>query len=169
MNQNLHELTSRREFLKTSGRLAAATALAGVAIPHVHAAGGDTLQVALIGCGGRGTGAAANALATKSGPIKLVAMADIFEDRLNRSHDALKSAGTHTEGSADRWVMGFNASQVEASPEKRFLGFDAYQKAMDCLKPGDIVILTTPVAFRWVHFSYAIAKGLHVFMEKPIC
>ena len=81
MSQNLHEPTSRREFLKTTGRIAAASALAGVALPHVHAAGSDTIQVALIGCGGRGTGAAAKALSTKSGPIKLVAMADVFESQ----------------------------------------------------------------------------------------
>ena len=124
--------------------------------------------MALVGCGGRGTGAAANALATTSGPIKLVAMADVFAERLNRSYDALASAATKVAGSADAWVMGFKASQVEVPPERRFLGFDAYQKAMDCLKPGDVVILTTPVAFRWVHFTYAIAKGLNVFMEKPV-
>ena len=64
--------------------------------------------------------------------------------------------------------MGFRADQVDVPAERQFLGFDAYQKAMDCLKPGDVVILTTPVAFRWVHFAYAIAKGLNVFMEKPI-
>ena len=52
--------------------------------------------------------------------------------------------------------------------DRQFIGFDAYQKAMDCLRPGDVVILATPPAFRWVHFTYAIAKGLNVFMEKPI-
>jgi predicted dehydrogenase len=64
--------------------------------------------------------------------------------------------------------MGFKPSQVDVAPERMFLGFDAYQKAMDCLKPGDVVILTTPVTFRWVHFTYAIARGLNVFMEKPV-
>src|SRR6202030_4229690 len=57
---------------------------------------------------------------------------------------------------------------VDVPPERRFIGFDGYKKAMDCLKPGDIVILTTPLTFRWVHFTYAIKKGLHVFMEKPL-
>ena len=79
-------MASRREFLKNTGRVAAASALAGVAVPHVHAAENNTIQVALVGCGGRGTGAAANALATKSGPIKLVAMADVFQDKLSGSH-----------------------------------------------------------------------------------
>jgi predicted dehydrogenase len=86
-------------------------------------------------------------------PIKLVAMADVFEQKLERAYEALKKAHPET---------------VDVPPERRFIGFDGYQKAMDCLKPGDIVIFTTPLAFRWVHFTYAIQKGLHVFMEKPL-
>ncbi len=160
--------TTRREFLRQTGRIAATSALAGVSLPHVHAAGGDTIQVALVGCGGRGTGAAANALATRSGPIQLVAMADVFAERLSGSHEALKSAATRKAGTADAWIDGFESSQVDVPRERQFLGFDAYRQAMDCLKPGDVVILTTPVAFRWVHLTYAIAKGLNVFMEKPI-
>jgi predicted dehydrogenase len=168
MNAITTSAISRREFLKDTTRLVAASALAGAAIAHVHAAGGDTVQVALIGCGGRGTGAAANALGTKGGPIKLVAMADVFPERLARSFDTLKAAATRTVGTADAWITSFDAAQVDVPPERRFLGFDAYEKAMACLKAGDVVILTTPVAFRWVHFAHAIAKGLHVFMEKPI-
>ena len=76
---------NRRQMIKTTGGVAAATALAGVAIPHVHAAENSTIQVALVGCGGRGTGAVSNALATKAGNTKLVAMADVFEDRLKAS------------------------------------------------------------------------------------
>lgn len=146
-------LTSRREFIKSTGRIAAASALAGVAIPHVHASDSQTINVALVGCGGRGSGAAANALSVKNGPTKLVAMADVFEDRLKSSFRAL--------------TRQF-AGQMDVPPDRQFLGFDAYKKAMDCLKPGDIAIFTTPPAFRWVHFSYAIQKGLHVFMEKPV-
>jgi len=145
--------TSRREFLKNTSRLAAVSALAGVTIPAVHAAGSDTIQLALVGCGGRGTGAAGDALSTKSGPIKLVAMADVFEDRLSRSFDALK----------DKF-----AGQLEVPDDRKFIGFDAYRKAMDCLKKGDVAIFATPPAFRWVHFTYAIEKGLNVFMEKPV-
>jgi len=85
MNNAQTNFTSRRTFIKNTSRLAAASALAGVALPHVHAAESNTLQVALVGCGGRGTGAAANALSTKGGPITLAAMADIFEDRLDSS------------------------------------------------------------------------------------
>jgi len=160
---------TRRTFLQTAGAAAAGMALVPAEARPGYTAGDDTIQVALVGCGGRGTGAAANALATRSGPIKLVAMADVFEERLDRSHEALASAATRVQGSADTWIDGFQAAQVDVPRDRRFLGFDAYQKAMDCLKPGDVVILTTPVAFRWVHFTYAIAKGLNVFMEKPIC
>ncbi|OHE78937.1 MAG: streptomycin biosynthesis protein StrI [Verrucomicrobia bacterium GWF2_62_7] len=156
MNHLMPSSTTRREFIKTSSRIAAASALAGTVIPRVHAASGDTVQLAIVGCGGRGTGAIMNALNTATlGPIKLVAMADAFEDKLKKSHDHLsKNQKTKT--------------MVEVPEEKKFLGFDAYKKAMDCLKPGDVVILTTPPAFRWVHFTYAIQKGLNVFMEKPV-
>jgi predicted dehydrogenase len=145
--------TSRRSFLGTTGLVAAGSALAGVAIPSVHAAEDNTIRVALIGCGGRGTGAAGDALSTRQGPIKLAAMADVFEDRLCSSYETL--------------VKEHN-DKVDVSCEHRFIGFDAYKNAMDVLKPGDVVILATPPAFRWVHFSYAIQKGLHTFMEKPV-
>jgi len=162
--------TSRRAFLKNTGRVAAGSAFLAAVGPRVYAAGDETIRVALVGCGGRGSGAAANALATKSGPIKLVAMADIFDDRLKRSYEGLIEAASapRTSGSADTWAGGYHADQIDAPPERRFLGFDAYQKAMECLRPGDVVILTTPVAFRWVHFRHAIQKGIHVFMEKPV-
>jgi predicted dehydrogenase len=153
MNEIPNIQTSRREFIKNTGKLAAASALAGVAIPHVHAAENNTIQVALIGCGGRGTGAAANALSVKACPIKLVAMADVFDNRLKGSYEAIKRN---------------NGELVDVTEDRKFIGFDAYQKAMDCLKPGDVAIFATPLAFRWVHFTYAIQKGLNVFMEKPL-
>jgi len=145
--------TSRREFLKNTSRMAAASTLIGAAVPRVHAAEDNTIQVALVGCGGRGTGAAANALAVKNGPIKLVAMADVFENRVKGSHERLKKQFSE---------------QVDVPDDRLFVGFDAYQKALDCLKPGDVAIFGTPPAFRWVHFTYAIQKGLNVFMEKPV-
>jgi predicted dehydrogenase len=153
MSETKNKRISRREFLKSTGRMAAASALAGVAIPHVHAAENNTIQIALVGCGGRGTGAAVNALSVRNGPIKLVAMADAFEDRLNSSYNSLK----------DR-----PAEQFDVPEDRKFVGFDAYKKAMDCLRPGDVAIFATPPAFRWVHFTYAIEKGLNVFMEKPV-
>ena len=153
MNETSNTLTSRRDFIKTTSRIAAVSALAGVALPHVHAAGSDLIQIALVGCGGRGTGAANNALASKGGPTKLVAMADVFEQKLNNSFESLQKE---------------KKDQMDVPQDRKFIGFDGYKKAMDCLKPGDVVILTTPPAFRWVQFSYAISKGLNVFMEKPL-
>ena len=153
MNQPIENLSSRREFLINTSKLAAVSALAGVAIPHVHAAENNTIQVALIGCGGRGTGAANNALSVKNGPIKLVAMADVFPSRLKTSYDSIKK--NHPDS-------------VDVPEERRFIGFDGYKHAMDALKPGDVAIFTTPLAFRWVHFTYAIQKGINVFMEKPL-
>ncbi|HPP52350.1 MAG TPA: twin-arginine translocation signal domain-containing protein, partial [Thermoguttaceae bacterium] len=153
MNAPKKSLSTRREFLQTTGALAAASALAGTAIPRVHAAENNLIQVALVGCGGRGTGAAADALSVRSGPLKLVAMADVFEDRLAPSYRQLKQRF---------------GDKVDVPKDRQFIGFDAYKKAMDCLKPGDIAIFATPPAFRWVHFTYAIEKGLHVFMEKPV-
>ena len=145
--------TSRREFLKTSGLMAGAALTAGVARPG-YAAENNTIQVALVGCGGRGTGAAKDALDTaKLGPIKLVAMADVFPNRLKDSYAQISKE---------------LPQQVDVPEDRRFIGFDAYKKAVDCLKPGDVVIFATPPAFRWVHFTYAIEKGLNVFMEKPV-
>jgi predicted dehydrogenase len=160
--------SSRREFLGNTGKAVAVSALAGVAIPAVHAGESHTIQLALVGCGGRGTGAAANALSTKSGPIKLVAMADVFEHRLRTSYEALSSTGGDAaSGSVDRPASGWDPAQVDVPLDRRFIGFDAYKKAMECLRPGDVVLLTTPCAFRWVHFGHAIDKGINVFMEKP--
>ncbi len=153
MNQPSSNLSSRREFIINTGKFATVSALAGVAIPHVHAAENNTIQVALIGCGGRGTGAAANALSVPNGPVKLVAMADVFDERLKTSYNALKRD---------------HAERMDVPEDRQFIGFDGYKKAMDCLKPGDVAIFTTPLAFRWVHFAYAIEKNLNVFMEKPL-
>ena len=153
MSTDNNDLPSRRQFLQATGGVAAATMLGGFPFPKVHAGGSDLIQVALVGCGGRGSGAAANALSTKSGPIKLVAMADAFEDRLTASYDNLKQS---------------YSAEMDVPAERKFLGWDAYKHAMDCLRPGDVVILTTPPAFRWVHFQYAISKKLNVFMEKPV-
>jgi len=135
MNNSAANPTTRREFLLSTGRFAAASALVGVALPQVHAAENSLIQVALIGCGGRGTGAAFNALSVKQIPLKLVAMADVFKDRLDGSYGNLKGSAV--------------GNQVDVPADRRFIGFDAYQKAMDCLKPGDIAIFTTPLAFRW--------------------
>jgi predicted dehydrogenase len=156
MNIPTPDPLSRRDFLKHTSRLATVSALAGVTLPYVHAAGSDMIQVALVGCGGRGSGAAGQALLTKSGPIKLVAMADVFPARLAAAHARLTKQ------------FAAQPALLDVPEDRRFIGLDSYKSAMDALKPGDVVILATPPAFRWVHFSYAIAKGLHVFMEKPV-
>ncbi len=153
MSETTKHGSSRREFLKHSGKVAAATTLVGLAVPRVHAAEDSTIQVALIGCGGRGTGAAVNAVSVKQGPVKVVALADVYEDRLTASYKDLKNQVP---------------DKIDVPEDRQFIGFDAYQKAMDCLKPGDVAIFATPLTFRWVHFDYAIKKGLHVFMEKPL-
>ena len=154
MNEDKRRIASRREFITNTTRTAASvSALAGIALPRVHAASTGTIQVALVGCGGRGTGAAGDALSVTNGPIKLVAMADVVPKKMNDSYDRLKTKF---------------GDKMDVPPERRFLSFDAYKQAMDALKPGDIVILGTPPAFRWVMFTYAIEKGLNVFMEKPI-
>lgn len=147
---------SRRNFLKTSGVAAAAatTLLSNPAI-GAYASEDNTIQLALVGCGGRGTGAVGNAFAVDNGPLKLVAMADVFEKNIEGSYGRLN--GDHG-----------TSGKMDVPPERRFVGFDAYKKAMDVLKPGDVVILTTPPAFRWVMYTYAIEKGLNVFMEKPV-
>jgi predicted dehydrogenase len=138
------ELT-RRSFLKTTSTLAAAASLA----PGVFAAGDDTLKVALIGCGGRGSGAAGQALST-TGPLKLIAMADAFKDRLDSSYNELKTN---------------HAERVEVPEENKFIGFDAYQHAIAL---ADVVILATPPGFRPSHFEEAVRQGKHIFMEKPV-
>ena len=145
--------TSRREFLKNTGRIAATSALATGIVPKVYAAGSDTIKIALIGCGGRGTGAASNALSVKNGPIKLVALADVFPRRVDNSYRNLARG---------------HAKKMDVPKDRQFVGFDGYKKAMDCLDKGDVAIFATPPAFRWVHFKYAIEKGLNVFMEKPV-
>lgn len=153
MSESKPTLASRREFLKNTGRITVASALAGTAIPYVHSFANDTIQLALIGCGGRGSGAVGDAFSVKNGQTKLVAMADVFEKRLTGSYGHLK----------DRF-----SDQVDVSPDHKFIGFDAYKNAMDCLRPGDVAIFASPPGFRWAHFAYAIEKGLNVFMEKPV-
>src|SRR5437588_12483702 len=103
---------SRRDFLKTSGMALSTGALAGATIPAVHAAQDSTVQIALVGCGGRGTGAAQNALSVQNGPIKLVAMADVFEDRLKTSHKALHDK--------------FEA-QMDGPEDRKFISFDGHK------------------------------------------
>jgi predicted dehydrogenase len=142
--------STRREFLKTSGGALAGAALASAVAARSYAAEENTIKVALIGCGGRGTGAAAQAMSTQ-GPTKLFAMADAFDYRLEGSHKSLSN--------------NF-AAKVDVPPERRFLGLDGFKKAIDAIAPGGVAVLATPPAFRPIHLEYAVEKGCHVFMEK---
>jgi predicted dehydrogenase len=137
---------TRRDFFKVT---AGAAALA--AVPAVHAAGGDLLRVGLVGCGGRGTGAAAQALRADKN-VKLVAMADAFEDRLHQSLATL-------QGTEDI------AAKVDVKPDARCVGFDGYKEV---IARSDVVLLCTPPHFRPIHLRAAVEAGRHVFAEKPV-
>lgn len=119
-----------------------------------HAAGSDLMKVALIGCGGRGNGAIRDRLAVADN-MKVVAIADVFGGAAKNGTKSLRN---------DEQFKQF----VDIPDERVFWGFDSYKKAIDCLKPGDQVVIATPPGFRPWHYRYAIEKGLHVFMEKPL-
>ncbi len=142
--------SSRRRLLKQGAHLAAGSVLAAVA-SRGWTAEDNTIRLALVGCGGRGSGAAGDALSSTTGPTRLIAMADVFEDRLAGSHKAL----TEQFG-----------PKIDVPAERRFVGFDAYKKAIDILGPGGVLIQATHAVFRPTHVAYAIEKGVHVFMEK---
>jgi myo-inositol 2-dehydrogenase / D-chiro-inositol 1-dehydrogenase len=143
-------LTTRREFLRTSAKAVTGAAVASALGRAGYTAENNTVKVALIGCGGRGTGAAAQALSTK-GPTQLWAVADVFEHRVESS---LKN------------ISAQHGSQVVVPPERQFIGVDGYKNAMATLGKGDVVLLATPPAFRPIHLAHAVEKGCHVFMEK---
>ena len=128
---------SRRQFIKTSSAIVAGGTLAGGLniARSAHAAGDDQIKIALIGCGGRGAGAAAQALSTK-GNVKLVALADSFKDNVEQ-----KLKGLQIEF----------PDQVDVPEERRFVGFDAYRQAIDA--GADLVVLATPPGFRPLHFA----------------
>ena len=149
MNQN------RREFVKNTSLLTAGGLLVSPFFSEasrVNSSVDDTIKIALIGCGGRGTGAIVQALSTKQN-VKLVAMADAFKDRLDACYENI----TSDEQAALK-------SKIDVKPEHKFTGFDAYMKAIAL---ADVVILTTPPGFRPIHFEAAVNAGKHIFMEKP--
>lgn len=155
---------SRRSFLQTAS--AASVSAAWLAAPlqaQAFAAGTDAVKVALVGCGNRGSGAAAQALSTGMN-VKLWAMADAFPDRLDDSLHALQVGGKVGRYNIEKG-KGFG-DLIDVSPDRRFVGLDAFRKAIDC--GSDVVILTGPPGFRPQHFEYAVKAGKHVFMEKPV-
>lgn len=145
--------TSRREFLARSTGTAAGAALASLSIARTaHAAGDDQIRIALIGCGGRGVGAAVNALGNAGhANVKLVALADAFQDRVDFAKQAL------TKRFPDK---------VDVPEERQFTGLDCYVGAMAA--GANVVLLCGPPGFRPVQFEAAVAAGKHVFMEKPV-
>ena len=142
----------RRDFLKQSslGTVGALLAASAMTVPHVHAAEDNTINVALVGCGGRGTGALFDALQTE-GPKKVVALADAFPEKIAWT---LRSA-----------VERF-ADDVDVPQDRQFAGFDGYRKAIDAVGTGGVILLASPPAFRPRELEYAVEKGVHVFMEK---
>lgn len=143
----------RREFVKQTTLLAGGL-LAMPILSKANYFSGATgvIKIALIGCGGRGTGAATQALSTKEN-VELVAMADAFPDRLSNSFNDIKEA------------LGDKANRVNVPESNKFIGFDAYKQAIAL---ADVVILATPPGFRPIHFEEAVRQGKHVFMEKPV-
>ena len=143
---------SRRDFIKTgSSMLVAGGAMAGTLslARSAHAFGSDQIKIGLVGCGGRGTGAADQAMNTE-GDTKLVAVGDVFEDRMSSCLRSLSSR---------------HSKQVDVPKERQFVGFDCYKKVIE--SDIDLVILATPPGFRPLHFETAVNAGKHVFMEKP--
>jgi len=142
--------SSRRDFLRATTAAAATLGL----LPNAHARGNDTLKVGLIGCGGRGTGAAENiceAAGTTYG-VKLYALADVFEDHLSNCRESLRNNPLCKD-------------KFDVSDDRCFIGFDAFQKVIDCC---DIVMLATPPGFRPQHLEAAVKAGRHIFTEKPV-
>ncbi len=154
-NSSFHD--KRRDFVKQSSMLAGAIAAAPlISNANFFSGSDDVIKVAVIGCGGRGTGAAVQALMSKQN-VKIVAMADAFRDRLDECYKnvsgELASAGAGTKGTLD------------VPEERKFVGFDGYLKAIPL---ADVVILATPPGFRPIHFEEAVKQGKHIFMEKPV-
>ena len=163
--QQTSDGSSRRQFLKTASALAVGGALAGTnarIARAAHAGGSDAIKVALIGCGGRGTAAASQALATK-GPVTLWAVADAFEYRVK---DSLRQVERQIERGQKDGNELYKDSTVDVPADRQFVGLDAYQKAID--SGADLVILATPPGFRPLQFEAAVNAGKHIFMEKPV-
>ena len=145
--------TSRRKFLRTTGATVVGSSLAFNVLGKSNANlrfNSDTIKVGLIGCGGRGTGAANQAI--NSDPnVVLTAMADVFEESMETSYNAL---------------LDENPDKVMVAPDQKFMGFDSYKKVLE--SDVDVVILATPPCFRPAHLEAAIDAGKHVFFEKPV-
>jgi predicted dehydrogenase len=157
MNTPLSGKNSRREFVKGTSLLVGGIMAAPImSRANFFSGSEDTIKIAVVGCGGRGTGAAMQALSSKQN-VKIVAMADAFKDNLDNCHKSLTDEINNS--------IGELAKRLDVPEERRFTGFDGYQKAIAL---ADVVILATPPGFRPIHFAEAIKQGKHVFMEKPV-
>jgi myo-inositol 2-dehydrogenase / D-chiro-inositol 1-dehydrogenase len=152
------KLESRRDFLKSSAAVGTALAANLSLLSNVHAAGDEVIRVGLIGCGGRGSGAAENVLSSARN-VKLVALGDVFHDRLDGLRNRIKEFAA-----SDEHVKELGNS-VDLSDDRCFVGFDAYEKVIaNC----DYVMLATPPGFRPIHLQAAVAAGKNIFTEKPV-
>ena len=157
MNTPLSGKNSRREFVKGTSLLVGGIMAAPImSRANFFSGSEDTIKIAVVGCGGRGTGAAMQALSSKQN-VKIVAMADAFKDNLDNCHKSLTDEINNS--------IGELAKRLDVPEERRFTGFDGYQKAIAL---ADVVILATPPGFRPIHFEEAVKQGKHIFMEKPV-
>jgi len=140
----------RRDFLKASALVTGGILIQPFSIPGAYAAGSDEIKIAVIGCGGRGTGAVFQAFETGHN-IKLVAMADAFRDRIDKSYEPIFNK--------------YGKDKVDVPEERKFVGFEGYKEA---IKLADVVILAAPPGFRPDHFEEAVKQGKQIFMEKPV-
>lgn len=154
---------SRRDFIKTSASAAVSLAAVTSGPGRILYAASDELRIGLIGCGGRGTGAVTQVLLATNTPVKLWAMGDLFRDQLDKSYDMLSKGA---EASYDRVTFSSLSAKMDVPKKRKFVGFDAYRGVID--SGVDIVILATTPHYRPEHFKYAVEKGKHVFMEKPV-
>src|SRR5579884_153669 len=148
---------NRRNFLKTtSTAVVGGTLLGGLAIERsAFAAGDDTVKIALIGCGGRGTGACDQTLRAAGKGVKLIAMGDISKEHLEKSLDSIKESAANDK----------HEDLIDVPEERQFVGWDAYQKAIEL---ADVVILATPPGIRPIHLEAAVNAGKNIFSEKPL-
>ncbi len=162
MNNDASKLSpSRRDFLRQGSLLAGGLIAAPLLSKANYFSGADdVIKIALVGCGGRGTGAAIQALLSKQN-VKLVAMAEAFRDNLDNCYKEITSDETaESMGGQDKLK-----AKVDVPEERKFVGFDGYLKAIAL---ADVVILATPPGFRPIHFEEAVKQGKHIFMEKPV-
>jgi myo-inositol 2-dehydrogenase / D-chiro-inositol 1-dehydrogenase len=159
MANDRHESSAtRRDFLKTTATVAG-TAMAAGLLGKVYASGSDTIKVGLVGCGGRGTGAAENCLMSAPN-VHLYALADVFKDKLDATRARL------TDAAASKDEIKNQGNKVDVSDDRCFIGLDAYQKLLD--SGVNYVILATPPGFRPIHLAAAVAAGKNIFTEKPV-